>query len=50
MVMFYAFRGISEKITDMTDGAIYYHMVALIAFGLAVLKSGAWSKKICGTS
>ena len=48
VVMFLIYAGMTKYIADMFPSTKMLQVIILISLGLGVVKSGAWSKKICG--
>ncbi len=48
VIMFIVYVAINKYIVDAFSGTKLIQVVILISLGLGVIKSGTWSKKICG--
>lgn len=48
VVMFIVYVATNKYVTTNMSGTPLIQLVVLIALGLGVIKSGAWSKKVCG--
>lgn len=48
VVMFLVYAALTKYISNLYPGVKMMQIIILIALGLGVVKSGAWSKKICG--
>ena len=48
VVMFLVYAALTKYISDLYPGVKMMQVIILIALVLGVVKSGAWSKKICG--
>ena len=48
--MFYIFRACQDYMAKNFGNTILLQFVVLATFGLGVIKSGTWAKKVCGTS
>ena len=48
--MFIIYTALNQHLTATYNGHKLIQLVGLIALGLSVVKSGAWAKRLCGTS
>ena len=48
VVMFLVYAGMTKYIATLFPGTKMLQVIILISLGLGVVKSGSWSKKICG--